>query len=30
MRFVRLIALPRKPKAPDTVLRAAARPADRF
>jgi hypothetical protein len=30
MRFVRLIALPRKPKAPDAMSRAAARPSDRF
>jgi hypothetical protein len=30
MRFVRLITFLRKPKAPDAVSRAAARPTDRF
>jgi hypothetical protein len=30
MRFVRLFTLPRKPKAPGAVSRAAARPSDRF
>jgi hypothetical protein len=30
MRFVRLFTLPRKPKAPDAISRAAARSPDRF
>jgi hypothetical protein len=30
MNTVRLMPLPRKPKAPDATSRAAARPTDRF
>jgi hypothetical protein len=30
MRFVRLITFMRKPKAPEAISCAAARPADRF